>query len=134
MTKKSLVKKPSKKDRLLAKRAARAEMLKVDMDIPVTLECPECKVQQVMTLDEYFDKIGGPDSPFKKLIKCGLCPGHPLLVFYKVNRAKIAAAGFNWERKRQGISEEEMLDKLDTYDKVKGLGKQKLHPDKVLLE
>jgi hypothetical protein len=67
-------------------------------------------------------------------MKCKLCPDHPLLVFYKVNRAKIAAAGFNWERKRQGISEEEMLNKLDTYDKVKGIGKPKIHPDKVLLK
>lgn len=134
MTNKALVKKPSKKDRLLEKRLAREEMLTIDSRMKVTLECPGCKIQQVMTLDEYFTKIGGPDNPFKKLMRCEMCPDHPELVFYKVNKAKIMAAGFNWERKRQGITEQEMLGKMDTYDKVKGIGKPKLHPDEVLLE
>lgn len=51
-------------------------------------------------------------------------------MFYKVNMKQIAAAGFNWERKQQKISKEEMMAKLETYDKVKGI----INPDKVLLE
>ena len=129
MTDKSLIKKPSKKERLLAKRAAREQMLDVNMDMKVTLECPKCKVQQIMTLDEYFQKINY-GSAFRKILKCELCTDHPELRFYKVNMKQIAAAGFNWERKQQKISKEEMMAKLETYDKVKGI----INPDKVLLE
>lgn len=129
MADKSLVKKPSKKDRLLAKRLQREEMLKVDLSMSVTLECPECNIQQVMTLDDYFKKINYGSMHVKKLY-CEMCPEKPELMFYKVNMKQIAAAGFNWERKRQGITEGEMLNKIENYERVKGIA----FPDKVLIE
>ena len=120
MKNKSLVKKPSKKERLMMKRLERQEMLKVDNSMKVTLECPDCNVQEIMTLDEYFKKINY-GSPFPKKLRCEMCPDQPELMFYKVNMQKIKLAGFNWERKRQGISEEVMLDKLEGVDDLANL-------------
>jgi hypothetical protein len=125
----SIVKKPSKKDRLLAKRLQWEEMLKVDLSMSVTLECPECNIQQVMTLDDYFKKINY-GSVHQKKLKCKMCPKKPELLFYKVSHKQIAAAGFNWERKRQGITEGDMLNKIEDYERVKGIA----FPDKVLIE
>lgn len=117
---KSLIKKPSKKERLLAKRAQREQMLKVNMSMNVTLECPKCNVQQIMTLEEYFRKINY-GSPFQKVMRCESCEGRPSLQFYKVNKKQIAAAGFNWERQKRGISDEKMLDMLETVDNIHGI-------------
>jgi hypothetical protein len=130
----AIVKKLPKKERLLAKRLARSEMLKVNTQMKVTLECPECHVQQIMTLNDYFHNINY-GSVFPKRMKCAMCKDHPELMFYKVNMKQVAAAGLNWEREQQGISEEDMLGKLETYDKVKGIVSPKsVDPDKVLLE
>jgi hypothetical protein len=114
----AIIKKPSKKERLLAKRAQREQVLDVGMDLPVTLECPECHIQQVMTLEEYFGKINY-GSPFRKVLRCETCENQPPLMFYKVKKAQIAAAGLNYERMKQGISKPEMLDKLEKIDQIR---------------
>jgi hypothetical protein len=131
----AIIKKPGKKERLLAKRAARSEMMQVSTtNTKVTLECPECHVQQLMTLSDYFNNINY-GSMFTKRMKCAMCPDHPELMFYKANMKQIAAAGFNWERERHGIPEEEMIDKLETYDKVRKIVSPKaVNPDQVLIE
>lgn len=124
------VKKPSKKERVLAKRAERLGMMKVGTDQKVTLECPLCHIQQQMTLEEYFKKINYGSAFSQKLLRCEICPESPELVFFKVNTTNIMLAGFNQERKRMGISEEQMANTLDA---IEGSGIAKvLFPKKAL--
>jgi hypothetical protein len=113
---KSIVKKPSKMERLLAKREQRVKMLGVTTEnLNVTLECPICRTQRTMTLDKYFEETNY-GSFSQTTMKCRLCKEAPEMMFYKADMRKIAAAGFNWQRKRKGISKEDMLKKLDAVD------------------
>ena len=116
----ALVKKPSKKERIALKRAQRDAMLDITPDnLPMTLECPKCNVQQTMTLEEYFEKINY--GSFKqKVLRCETCEGRPSLMFYKVDKVKVAAAGFNWQRKKMGISKEDMGKRIEEIEDNKG--------------
>ena len=115
-----LVKKPSKKERIALKRAKRDAMLDiVPENLSMTLECPTCNIQQTMTLDKYFEKINYGNH-HQKVLRCETCANHPSLMFYKVDKAKVAAAGFNWQRKKMGISKEDMGKRIEEIEDNKG--------------
>ena len=112
----TLVKKPSKKERIALKRAQRDAMLDITPDnLPMTLECPKCNVQQTMTLEQYFEKINYGNH-HQKVLRCETCANHPSLMFYKVDKAKVAAAGFNWQRKKMGIGKDDMNKRLEEIE------------------
>jgi len=111
-----LVKKPSKKERIALKRAQRDAMLDITpTTLPMTLECPKCNVQQTMTLEEYFERINY-GSHHQKVLRCEICETHPSLMFYKVDHAQVAAAGFNWQRKKMGIGKDDMNKRLEEIE------------------
>ncbi|MFA5136967.1 MAG: hypothetical protein WC489_06300 [Patescibacteria group bacterium] len=72
--------------------------------VEVCLKCKQCRFEQHMTLEEYFNR-------YKKegKLRCPICPRAPELHFYKTDMRRIRIAGFNTERERQGISKEEMV-------------------------
>lgn len=112
----SLVKKPSKKERIALKRAERDKMLDITTaNLKMTLECPECHIQQTMTLEDYFEKINY--GSFKqKVLRCETCESRPSLMFYKVNQLQVAAAGLNWQRKKMGIGKEDMHKRIEEIE------------------
>lgn len=120
MSNDALIKKPSKKERIALKRAQRDAMLDITpTNLPMTLECPKCNVQQTMTLEEYFEKINY-GSHHQKVLRCETCKGRPSLMFYKVDKAKVAAAGFNWQRKKMGVSKDDMQNRIEEIEENKG--------------
>lgn len=118
LVKKSVKKPLTKKESTGLNKTGMDEVFNANMDMEVILECPECKIQQVMTLEEYFTKIDYDyrDS-YRKLLKCEMCKNHPELMFFKVDKFKILLAGINWERKQLGISEEPFAAMAGIYAK-----------------
>lgn len=118
MSETTVVKKPSKKERILAKREEREKMFTVHpKTLDMTLECPICRIQQTMTLDEYFTKINY-GSLFPKKLHCEICPSRPELMFYKVNRQQIMQAGFNWQREKMGIGTVQMHERIEAVENI----------------
>ena len=108
------VKKPSKKERALARRAEHERMTSITTkDVPLTLECPVCHQRQEITLEEYFQKAQYDGVKVNNSLYCETCVPAPKLVFYKANHRLIALAGLNWQRERMGISKTEMADRMD---------------------
>jgi hypothetical protein len=123
------VKKPSKKERALARRAEHERMVNITtQDVPLTLECPKCHQQQKMTLAEYFEKAQYDGVRINKTLYCETCTPAPALLFYKANHRMIALAGMNWQREQMGITKETFVGKLDAVSKM-GDG---LHPERLL--
>ena len=120
MTDKELtIKKPSKKERLLARRAEREKMVNVTTkDVQLTLDCPKCHERQYMTLAEYFEKAQYDGVKVNNSLYCETCIPAPKLVFYKAPMNQIRLAGLNWQREKMGISKAEMGEKIEAVEQV----------------
>ncbi len=95
-----------------------------DLDISedteqVCLKCKQCEVETHMTLKEFLDRHEKEGD-----LKCRICPGEPPLFFYKVNLERVKKAGFNRERKRQGITKGDMKARLENIRKTFGVNEE----------
>lgn len=84
----------------------------MDDNPTIFLKCKQCGIEIHMPLKEYLKKVmRNPRKP--KIIRCTVCPDHPPLFWYKPDRAAVAAAGMEQERKNLGISEPEFNQMID---------------------